>query len=150
MKQNPETIIIRTAWLYSEFGNNFVKTMIRLMKERDSIRVINDQFGSPTYAADLARAILQIINSGKFNAGIYHYSNEGKISWYDFAVAIKEQIQSGCEVIPIPSSQYPTPAKRPEFSLLDKTKIRAVYGIEIPGWKSSLTKCIQELKKTIV
>jgi len=147
MQNNNDSMIIRTAWLYSTFGNNFVKTMIRLMREKESINVVSDQIGSPTYAADLAKVIMQIISSSKFVAGIYHYSNEGQVSWYEFAVAIRELINSKCQVNPIPASQYPTPAKRPQYSLLDKTKIKAVYGIEIPDWKSSLIRCIDQLKQ---
>jgi dTDP-4-dehydrorhamnose reductase len=147
LQNNPQTLVIRTAWLYSEFGNNFVKTMIRLMGEKDSIKVIDDQVGSPTYAADLAKAILQIIDSEKFNPGIYHYSNEGRISWFDFAMAIKEFIHSDCHIHPIPSTQYRSPARRPAFSLLDKTKIRTVYGVEIPEWKTSLNSCIVRINK---
>jgi len=150
LRNNEATIIIRTAWLYSEFGNNFVKTMIRLMREKESINVVNDQIGSPTYAGDLANAIMQIISSRKFVPGIYHYSNEGRISWYDFAVAIKELIHSHCRINAIPSSAYPTAAKRPRFSLLDKTKIKSIYGIEIPEWKSSLIRCLNQLKKSEV
>lgn len=150
MQNNKDSVILRTAWLYSAFGNNFVKTMIRLMKEKESIQVVNDQVGSPTYAADLAKCIMQIIDSGKFVAGIYHYSNEGKISWFDFAVSIKELINSQCQVNPIPSSRYPTAAKRPKYSLLDKTKIKSVYGVEITAWKSSLIECINQLKKAKV
>ena len=145
MQNNKDSMIIRTAWLYSAFGNNFVKTMIRLMSEKKSINVVSDQIGSPTYAADLAKTIMQIISSGKFVSGIYHYSNEGEISWYEFALAIKEMIGSNCQVNPIPASQYPTPAKRPQYSLLDKTKIKTSYGIEIPEWKSSVARCIKQL-----
>ena len=147
LQNNPQTLVIRTAWVYSEFGNNFVKTMIRLMRERDVINVINDQIGSPTYAADLAKVILQIINSEKFIPGIYHYSNEGRISWYDFARAIKDLIHSQCFINPIPASQYRSAARRPAFSLLDKTKIRTVYDIEIPDWKTSLRSCIARIKE---
>jgi dTDP-4-dehydrorhamnose reductase len=147
LQNNPQTLIIRSGWVYSEFGNNFVKTMIRLMREKDSINVINDQVGSPTYAADLAKVILQIINRKNFNPGIYHYSNEGRISWYDFALTIKEIIHSNCQINPIPSSQYPSAARRPAFSLLDKTKIRTVYGVEIPDWKTSLNACIASMNK---
>ncbi|HLK28321.1 MAG TPA: dTDP-4-dehydrorhamnose reductase [Puia sp.] len=146
-KNNEQTIIIRTSWVYSEFGNNFVKTMIRLMNEKESVSVINDQIGSPTYAADLAEVILQIIKSNKFSPGIYNYSNQGQISWFDFAIAIKEMIGSNCKVNPIPTSQYPTPAKRPHYSLLDKSKISAVYSVEIKDWKSSLAFCINKIKK---
>lgn len=145
-QENPSSIIIRTAWVYSEFGNNFVKTMLRLMKDRDSINVVNDQVGAPTYAADLAGCIMEIIENGKWQAGIYHYSNLGKISWYDFAVAIQELSGLTCKVNPIPSSSYPTPAKRPSFSLLDTTKIRTSFGISIPNWKDSLIKCLHQLK----
>ncbi len=144
---NPATIIIRTSWVYSSFGKNFVKTMLRLMSERDSINVVKDQLGSPTYAADLANAIMQVIASGTWQAGIYHYSNEGTISWYDFANAIKELTGSNCTVHPIPTSAYPTPAKRPAWSVFDKTKIKTVFHIDIPGWKQSLTTCIEQIKK---
>ncbi|HNU15684.1 MAG TPA: sugar nucleotide-binding protein, partial [Chitinophagaceae bacterium] len=141
-----EAVIIRTSWVYSEFGKNFVKTMIKLMSEREELNVVNDQVGSPTYAADLADAILQIISSGKWHPGIYHYSNEGIISWYDFAVAIKELSGSNCSVKPIPTSRYPTPAKRPAYSVLDKTKIQAVFGLRLKDWKSSLATCISLIK----
>jgi dTDP-4-dehydrorhamnose reductase len=143
MQRHPDgTVILRTSWVYSEFGSNFVKTMIRLMKEKESIRVVDDQIGSPTYAADLAGTILQIAGSGKFIPGIYHYSNEGEISWYQFALAIKELTGSACRVDPLPSAQYPTPAARPHYSLLDKTLIRQTYGIKIPAWRDSLRRCI--------
>jgi dTDP-4-dehydrorhamnose reductase len=144
-KENADAIIIRTAWVYSEFGNNFVKTMMRLMKERPEIKVVNDQIGAPTYAADLAKACLDIIDSGKWQSGIYHYSNTGKISWYDFAVAIKEMIGSSCIVHPIPTTDYPTPAKRPKFSLLDTSKIISTFNIQIPEWKESLGRCVGRL-----
>jgi dTDP-4-dehydrorhamnose reductase len=146
-KNNEQTIVIRTSWVYSEFGNNFVKTMIRLMKEKGSINVINDQIGSPTYAADLAKAILQIISSEKFIPGIYNYSNDARISWYEFATVIKELISSSCKINPIPTSQYPTPAKRPHFSLLDKKKIKDTYNIAITDWKKSLAVCVNRLLK---
>jgi len=139
------TLIIRTAWVYSEFGANFVKTMIRLMKERPAINVVDDQIGSPTYAADLAAAILHIIDSPSFIPGIYHYSNEGRISWYEFALAIRQSIGSSCAVSPIPTSQYPTPAKRPHYSLLDKTLIRDTYRLVIPAWEESLAVCMSRL-----
>lgn len=148
LKEDPDAIIIRTAWVYSEYGNNFVRTMIRLMGERDSINVVNDQVGAPTYAKDLAEVILHIITSGKWISGIYHYSNSGRISWFDFAVAIKEQINSACKVSGIPGSQYPTPAARPSFSLLDTTKIRETYSIIIPDWKDSLEYCIGRIRET--
>ena len=143
----PESIIIRTAWVYSEFGNNFVKTMLRLMTERDSLSVVNDQIGSPTYAADLAQVILTILDSDKWEPGMYHYSNEGEISWYDFASDIKEIGQKTCEILGIPASSYPTPAERPAYSLLDKTKIKAVYGIEPIDYKVSLRMMMSRLEK---
>lgn len=145
LEKNSDAIIIRTAWVYSVFGNNFVKTMLRLMKERESINVVNDQVGAPTYAADLAAAVLQIIESKAWKGGIYHYSNAGKISWYDFAVAIKEISGCHCVVNPIPSSQFPTPAKRPSFSLLNTDKIKSSFGISIPHWRTSLETCLKQL-----
>ena len=146
LQHHPEgTLIIRTSWVYSEFGNNFVRTMIRLMKERPSINVVSDQIGSPTYAADLAAAILHIINAPSFIPGLYHYSNEGRISWYEFALAIREDIGSTCEVHPIPTTQFPTPAKRPRFSLLDKSLIRLTYHLTIPEWRPSLVTCIAKM-----
>ena len=139
------TVIIRTSWVYSEFGNNFVKTMIRLMTERPAINVVNDQIGSPTYAADLAAVILHIIDAPHFVPGIYNYSNEGQISWYDFALAIHKLIDSTCTVGPIASVNYPTPARRPHYSLLDKSLIKKTYGISIPDWQTSLAICIKRL-----
>lgn len=140
LKENPDSIIIRTSWVYSKFGNNFVKTMQRLMQERDAVNVVDDQVGSPTYAADLAKVMITILESRKWIPGIYNYSNEGEISWYDFALTIKELGNYECNVGGIPSSSYPTPAKRPEFSLLDKKKIKEVYGLEVPDYKESLKK----------
>ena len=140
MKQNPDSIIIRTSWVYSKFGNNFVKTMQRLMQEREEIIVVNDQIGSPTYAADLAQAMIDIVNSPNWISGIYNYSNEGEISWHEFALSIKELGSYNCKVNGIPSSSYPTPAKRPNFSLLDKKKIKSTYNLEIPHYKESLKK----------
>jgi dTDP-4-dehydrorhamnose reductase len=160
LQHNPDaTLIIRTSWVYSEFGNNFVKTMIRLMKERPAINVVSDQIGSPTYAADLAAAILHIIsapNPGSgpaatavpappFVPGIYNYSNEGQISWYQFASAIRDLTHSTCTVNPILTSQYPTPAKRPHYSLLDKSLIRQTYHLSIPDWQPSLITCLARL-----
>lgn len=145
MKNNPSSIIIRTSWVYSEFGNNFVKTMLRLMNERDSINVVNDQIGSPTYAKDLAEAILKIIESEDWHSGIYNFSNEGEISWYEFALAIKEISRISCDVKGIPSIEYPTPAKRPAYSLLDKTKINEIYKIEILDYRYSLKKCLKNI-----
>lgn len=140
LKENPESIIIRTSWVYSKFGNNFVKTMQRLMQEKDEINVVNDQIGSPTYAADLAQAMIDIVESSKWIPGIYNYSNEGEISWYEFALSIKEFGGYNCKVGGIPSSSYPTPAKRPEFSLLDKKKIKGTYHLGVPEYKESLKK----------
>ncbi|KAF2081165.1 dTDP-4-dehydrorhamnose reductase [Flavobacterium sharifuzzamanii] len=140
LKENPESIIIRTSWVYSKFGNNFVKTMQRLMQERDEINVVNDQIGSPTYAADLAQAMIDIIEFPKWVSGIYNYSNEGEISWHEFALSIKELGNYNCKIGGIPSSSYPTPAKRPNYSLLNKEKIKAVYNLNIPDYKKSLKK----------
>ena len=140
INENPNSIIIRTSWVYSKFGNNFVKTMQRLMQERESLNVVNDQTGSPTYAADLAKAMMDILESQKWISGIYNYSNEGEISWYDFALSIKELGGYTCEVAGIPSASYPTPAKRPEFSLLNKQKIKTIYNLDVPDYKESLKK----------
>ena len=139
------SMVIRTAWLYSTFGNNFVKTMIRLGKERDSLGVIFDQIGTPTYARDLARAIFAAIRQGVV-PGIYHFSNEGVCSWYDFTKAIHRLAGiTTCQVKPLHTEEYPTPAKRPHYSVLDKTKIKATFGIEVPYWEESLQECIAQL-----
>lgn len=140
LKENPGSIIIRTSWVYSKFGSNFVKTMQRLMQERDEINVVNDQIGSPTYAADLAQAMVAVLESANWIPGIYNYSNEGEISWHEFALAIKELGGYTCNVGGIPSASYPTPAKRPEFSLLDKKKIKEAYNVIVPDYKESLKK----------
>lgn len=138
-------VIIRTAWMYSIYGNNFVKTMRRLGKEKDSINVITDQIGSPTYAADLAEAIVAILpQMNKRNKGIYHYTNEGVCSWYDFACAIMELSRFACHVHPIPSSAYPTKAARPFYSVLDKSKIKKTFNIKIPHWRESLKQCLKQ------
>ena len=152
-EENPNSIVIRTSWLYSAFGNNFVKTMLRLGRERDSLKVVFDQIGTPTYAADLARAILSIIqlsekDSVKFIPGVYHYSNEGVASWYDFAKAIFEISEIDCIVNPVLSDQFPTPAKRPHFSVLNKSKIRDNFGFKIPYWRDGLKDCIERLKNS--
>ena len=140
------TMVIRTAWLYSTFGNNFVKTMIRLGKERDSLGVIFDQVGTPTYARDLARAIYAAIGQGVV-PDVYHFSNEGVCSWYDFTKAIHRLAGiTACQVKPLHTEEYPTPAKRPHYSVLDKTKIKNTYHIEIPYWMDSLQSCIAELE----
>jgi dTDP-4-dehydrorhamnose reductase len=139
---NPDVLVVRTSWVYSRFGNNFVKTMQRLLHERDALGVVNDQIGSPTYAADLAQVMMDILDNAKWIPGIYHYSNEGEISWYEFVLAIQEITGDSCEVSGIPSSSYPTPAARPAFSLLDKSKIEEIYGIKIPYYIESLKKCL--------
>ena len=139
------TMIIRTAWLYSTFGNNFVKTMIRLGNERPQLGVIFDQIGTPTYARDLAVCIMTAINQG-VKPGVYHFSNEGVISWYDFTKAIHRLAGiTTCTVRPLHTSEYPTPAARPHYSVLDKTKIKQAYGIEIPYWEESLAECVKQL-----
>ncbi len=140
-----KTVIIRTAWLYSTFGNNFVKTMIRLGKEKPELGVIFDQIGTPTYARDLAVVIMTIINMGII-PGVYHFTNEGVISWYDFTKAIHRIAGiTTCHVRPLHTAEYPTPAHRPHYSVLDKTKIKKTYGIEIPYWEESLKDCIEKL-----
>jgi dTDP-4-dehydrorhamnose reductase len=145
LRENPDAMIIRTSWVYSSHGNNFVKTMLRLMSERTDINVVDDQIGSPTYAADLAEAIMQIIGSGKWLPGIYHFSGLGQVSWYEFALAIRELTGKSCNIHPIPSSAYPVPAKRPSFSLLNTDKIRQAYHVAIPDWKTSLETCLKSL-----
>lgn len=141
----PQSMIIRTAWLYSSFGNNFVKTMIRLGKEKPELGVIFDQIGTPTYARDLAVAIFTAIEKG-IVPGIYHFSNEGVISWYDFTKAIHRIAGiTSCHVRPLHTSEYPTPARRPHYSVLDKSKFKNIYGIEIPYWETSLSDCISKL-----
>ena len=140
-------IIIRTAWVYSSYGKNFVKTMIKLGKEKPSLGVIFDQIGSPTYARDMAKAIITIVNQGII-PGIYNFSNEGVISWYDFTKHIHQLANiTSCKVAPIHTADYPTLAQRPHFSVLDKTKIKNTYNIEIPYWRDSLEECIQLLEK---
>ncbi|TAH19849.1 MAG: dTDP-4-dehydrorhamnose reductase [Cytophagales bacterium] len=143
IKNTPETIIIRTSWLYSTFGNNFVKTMLRLAQTKPEIGVVADQIGTPTYAGDLAQVILHIIaviseNKDKNFVGTYHYSNEGVASWYDFAHAIFEMNNLKVKLKPISTKEYPTPARRPAYSVLDKSKIKKTFGIEIPHWRESL------------
>ena len=139
-------IIIRTAWLYSPFGKNFVKTMQKLTAEKDSLKVVFDQVGTPTYAGDLADAIARIIETGQLGKqGIYHFSNEGVCSWYDFAREICELSGHTCNIQPCHSDELPSKVKRPHFSVLDKTKIKDTFGIEVPYWKDSLKKCIREL-----
>lgn len=138
-------IIIRTAWLYSAFGNNFVKTILRLADERAEIRVVDDQVGSPTYAEDLARAITCIMDNDERieYEGIYHFTDEGSCSWYEFASEIVRLSGKDCKVIPVPTAEYPTKAKRPAYSVLDKTKIRKTFGVDTPDWKESLARMIK-------
>lgn len=145
-----KAIIIRTAWLYSEFGNNFLKTMMRLTAEREQLNVVFDQVGTPTYAGDLALAIFSIIEGGLYagNEGIYHFSNEGVCSWYDFATEIAMAAgNTACKVLPCHSDEFPSPVKRPSFSVLDKTKIKNTFAIEIPHWRDSMLYCIKRLKQ---
>lgn len=146
LQMDPQIIIIRTSWVYSRHGNNFVKTMMRLMQSRDEISVVNDQWGSPTLADDLAACILDIIRHPHWTPGIYNFSNEGKINWYQFALEIKHQMGSNCKVHPIPSSSYPTPAKRPANSLMNKSKIVSTFGIQLLDWKSRLAACIKAIQ----
>ncbi len=146
LENNSKTIILRTAWVYSRFGNNFVKTMLRLFNDKDSISVVADQIGSPTNAIDLADAILTIISNDDLTYGIFNYSNEGECSWFGFAQKIKEFSNSTIEINPVPTSAYPTKAKRPAYSLLDKSKIKEVYQFNIPTWEDSLK---EELKYLI-
>jgi len=146
-----DSIVIRTSWLYSSYGNNFVKTMLRLGSEKENLGVIFDQFGTPTYARDLAKTCLEIlngVNSVKIseNGNLYHYSNEGVASWYDFAISIMELGEENCKVKPIQTKDYPTLAKRPYFSVLNKIKIKTDFDIEIPYWRDSLKECIKKIK----
>jgi dTDP-4-dehydrorhamnose reductase len=148
MKQNSSTLIIRTSWVYSSFGNNFVKTMLRLFKERDEINVVADQYGCPTYAADLASVIMSLIGKMKEGdnlSGIVNYCNEGITTWYEFAEEIKNLSNSNCKINPIPTSSYQTPAKRPLYSVLDTSKIKEMLSLEIPFWKDSLKECMAHL-----
>ena len=143
-----EYVIIRTSWLYSPYGKNFVKNMRNLGATRESIGVVNDQIGTPTYAADLADAIVQIVPQiNKFNSGVYHYSNLGECSWYDFAVEIMKQSGLKCVVNPITTEQYPTKAPRPAYSVLDKTKTERVFDIKIDTWQKALSRCIKEIER---
>lgn len=145
-RYNPDSLIIRTSWVYSEFGKNFVKTMLRLMADKNSISVVNDQVGSPTYAADLADVIFKIIQYPEWKPGIYHYSNEGVITWFDFANAVKEIAGTNTEISPVSTAEFPTPAKRPAYSVFNKQKIQDSFGIKLKDWISSLAVCIQQIK----
>lgn len=148
LSRNHDTLIIRTSWVYSSFGNNFVKTMLRLFKEKEEINVVADQYGSPTYAADLAKVIMLFIErmeAGEFFSGIVNYCNSGITTWYEFAEAIKHFVSSDCKINPIPTSSYKTAAKRPQYSVLDTTKIKELIQLEIPFWKDSLEKCLTKV-----
>ena len=150
LQLNPDVLIIRTSWVYSSYGKNFVKTMMRLMQGANEINVVNDQKGSPTYAADLAEVIIILIADCQLSIdnwapGIYHFSNDGVISWFDFANTIKEIADSDCKINPISTAEYPTPAARPAYSVLDKTKIQKTFRIELKDWKESLQSCIKKL-----
>ena len=142
LRENTNAIIIRTSWVYSSFGANFVKTMCKLMQERERLNVVNDQIGSPTYAADLAQAIVTIVIHPNWQAGIYHFSNAGEISWYKFALAIQEIGGFNCQITGISSAEYPTPARRPKYSLLDKSKIATTFAVDVPEYRESLAKCM--------
>ncbi len=151
--QHSPAMVIRTSWLYSSFGNNFVKTIISNADRKDTLNVVFDQTGSPTYAADLAAAIMNIVasvirNRVAFTPGLYHYSNEGVCSWYDFAVEIVAATGQNCTILPILTSGYPTPAKRPVYSVMDKTRIKETYGLTVPHWRDSLVRCITKLKQS--
>jgi dTDP-4-dehydrorhamnose reductase len=146
LKNDANSVVIRTSWLYSSFGKNFVKTMIDLMKKNKSVKVVNDQIGSPTYAHDLARLIIEIIINYKNESGLFHYSNDGEISWFDFARSIKELYNLDCEIIGVSSKEFKTLAKRPEYSLLNKSKIKTTFNLEIHNYKQSLKNCIEIIK----
>ena len=143
----PDVVILRTSWVYSIHGKNFVKTMMKLMSEKETLSVVADQHGTPTWASDIADAIMKIVQFPTWHPGIYNFSNKGEISWFDFASEIKKIIHSSCDVKPIPTSAYPTPAKRPQYSVLDKTKIVSTYLIELKDWNESLNKCMEILAK---
>src|SRR5690606_35672908 len=145
LKWGGKVVIIRTSWLYSEYGNNFVKTMLRLGKERGRLQVVADQFGTPTYAMDLAEAIVGIADGAEMTYGVFHYSNEGAASWYDFACEIFRKSGLHVQVEPVSSSQFPTKAVRPKFSVMDKSKIKNTYGCTIHHWVDSLEKCMKKL-----
>lgn len=139
----PESIIIRTAWLYSDTGHNFVKTILSLAEKQNEIRVVCDQIGTPTYARDLAEAVLAVLKSHQWVAGIYHFTDEGAASWYDFAKAILRIAGKKTQVVPIPTEDYPTLAQRPAYSILDRSRIKATYGVEIPHWEDALADCVK-------
>lgn len=142
---SPDSIIIRTAWLYSPYGHNFVKTMLSLAEKNDVVKVVCDQIGTPTYARDLAIATVKVLGSRQWVPGIYHFTNEGAASWYDFAMAIFRIAGKKVSVVPISTADHPTLASRPPFSILDKTLIKATYGVEIPHWETALADCLKEM-----
>ncbi len=146
IKNDTNSIIIRTSWLYSSFGKNFVKSMIDLMKKNNSVKVVNDQIGSPTYAYDLAKVIIEIIMNNKNKSGLFHYSNEGEISWFEFAKSIREFYNLDCKIIGVSSKEFKTLAKRPQYSFLNKSKIKTTFNLEIPNYKQSLKNCIEIIK----
>lgn len=149
LKANPQTIVVRTSWVYSQHGNNFVKTMLRLMKERPALNIVADQTGSPTWAADLASGLMNIVarlSNGTAIAGVFHYSNSGVTTWFAFAEKIKSLAGLSCELTPIPTSAYPTPAKRPAYSVMSLQKTIDLLGTEPPQWEKSLATCIKELQ----
>jgi dTDP-4-dehydrorhamnose reductase len=150
MAANPNTIIVRTSWVFSSHGNNFVKTMMRLMKERDRLNVVADQKGRPTYAKDLAittMKMIEAIDAGKTIKGIYHFANQGETTWFEFAKKIQSTAGLTCDVHPIQTADFPTPAKRPAYSVLDTSKIEKDLGIEIPHWETALQACYQQIMK---
>jgi len=142
LSENPDAVIVRTSWVYAREGRNFLNTMLRLMKEKDKISVVDDQYGTPTSAMDLAQVILGMLAAEKWHPGIYHYSNAGKTTWFGFATEILRLSGLDCRIEPITTQQFPTPAKRPAYSVLDKTKISRVFGLMIPDWKDSLEKVL--------
>ena len=146
LKNDSNSIVIRTSWLYSSFGKNFVKTMIDLMKKNDSVKVVNDQIGSPTYANDLAKVIIEIVIDSENKSGLFHYSSEGETSWFEFAKSIGELYNLNCEIIGVSSKEFKTLAKRPQYSLLNKSKIKTTFNLEIPNYKQSLKNCIEIIK----
>jgi dTDP-4-dehydrorhamnose reductase len=144
---NSQSLVLRTSWVYSSHGANFVKTIIRLCKEKEQLNIISDQIGTPTHALDLAHAILHILplSIDEKISGVFHYSNEGVASWYDFAIAIRDISGLATPIYPIPTTQYPTPATRPKYSVLDKVKFKSTFDIAIPYWRDSLRECIIKL-----
>lgn len=146
LREAPDSLIVRTSWVYYEEGSNFVRTMIRLMRERASIGVVADQWGCPTYARDLAHCLLRMADGGRLHPGIYHFCNQGAITWHAFATAIRDILGSACEVRAITTAEYPTPVKRPAYSVLDTTRIRETFGIVPPHWRSSLEECMRRIR----